>query len=214
MFVVGADNKVTFRPVKVGIAGEKYFEVLTGLKDGREDRRRDVPGDPRAQGRRARARGQEGRQEATGSQIVSDQYRERRRRSLAPRANTRSAPRPSARPSSRAPGAAPEQGLGHRHPRPQARVRHGRRDRARAARRRPRDPPQRVRRDHGTVGLGQVDADEPRSAASTRRTAGEYWLNGMLVSTMTRRRAGARAEQGDRVRLPDVQPAAARDGAA
>jgi len=34
VFVVGADNKVTFRPVKVGIAGEKYFEVLTGLKDG------------------------------------------------------------------------------------------------------------------------------------------------------------------------------------
>ena len=28
------DNKVTFRPVKVGIAGEKYFEVLTGLKEG------------------------------------------------------------------------------------------------------------------------------------------------------------------------------------
>ena len=38
--------------------------------------------------------------------------------------------------------------------------------------------------------------------------AGEYWLNGQLVSKMTRRRAGARAEQGDRVRLPDVQPAA------
>ena len=34
VFVVGSDNKVTFRPVKVGIAGEKYFEVLTGLKDG------------------------------------------------------------------------------------------------------------------------------------------------------------------------------------
>ena len=34
VFVVGADNKVTFRPVKVGIAGEKYFEVLTGLKEG------------------------------------------------------------------------------------------------------------------------------------------------------------------------------------
>jgi len=32
VFVVGADNKVTFRPVKVGIAGEKYFEVLEGLK--------------------------------------------------------------------------------------------------------------------------------------------------------------------------------------
>ena len=34
VFVVGTDNKVTFRPVKVGIAGERYFEVLTGLKDG------------------------------------------------------------------------------------------------------------------------------------------------------------------------------------
>ena len=34
VFVVGTNNKVTFRPVKVGIAGEKYFEVLTGLKEG------------------------------------------------------------------------------------------------------------------------------------------------------------------------------------
>ena len=34
MFVVGKDNKVTFRPVKVGIAGEKDFEVLDGLKAG------------------------------------------------------------------------------------------------------------------------------------------------------------------------------------
>ena len=34
VFVVNADNKVTFRPVKVGIAGEKHFEVLSGLKDG------------------------------------------------------------------------------------------------------------------------------------------------------------------------------------
>ena len=34
VFVIGTDNKVTFRPVKVGIAGEKYFEVTTGLKDG------------------------------------------------------------------------------------------------------------------------------------------------------------------------------------
>lgn len=32
VFVVGADNKVTFRPVKVGIAGEQYFEVLSGLQ--------------------------------------------------------------------------------------------------------------------------------------------------------------------------------------
>ena len=34
VFVVASDNKVTFRPVKVGIAGEKHFEVLSGLKAG------------------------------------------------------------------------------------------------------------------------------------------------------------------------------------
>jgi HlyD family secretion protein len=34
VFVVGKDNKVTFKPVKVGIAGEKHFEVLSGLSDG------------------------------------------------------------------------------------------------------------------------------------------------------------------------------------
>lgn len=33
VFVVGTDNKVTFRPVKVGIAGEKYFEIVGGLKE-------------------------------------------------------------------------------------------------------------------------------------------------------------------------------------
>jgi HlyD family secretion protein len=34
VFVVGTDNKVTFRTVKVGIAGEKHFEVIGGLKEG------------------------------------------------------------------------------------------------------------------------------------------------------------------------------------
>jgi HlyD family secretion protein len=34
VFIVGTDNKVTFRPVKVGIAGERHFEVLSGLKTG------------------------------------------------------------------------------------------------------------------------------------------------------------------------------------
>jgi HlyD family secretion protein len=33
VFVVDGTNKVTFRPVKVGIAGEKYFEVLNGVKE-------------------------------------------------------------------------------------------------------------------------------------------------------------------------------------
>src|SRR5215208_2082505 len=34
VFVVGKDMKVTFRPVKVGIAGGKHFEVLNGLQPG------------------------------------------------------------------------------------------------------------------------------------------------------------------------------------
>jgi HlyD family secretion protein len=34
VFVVGTDNKVTFRPVRVGIAGEKHFEVMGGIKEG------------------------------------------------------------------------------------------------------------------------------------------------------------------------------------
>jgi HlyD family secretion protein len=34
VFVVGKDNKVAFRPVRVGIAGEKHFEVMSGLKAG------------------------------------------------------------------------------------------------------------------------------------------------------------------------------------
>ena len=34
VFVVGSDNKVTFRQVKRGITGEKHFEVLSGLKEG------------------------------------------------------------------------------------------------------------------------------------------------------------------------------------
>ncbi len=33
VFVIGKDLKVTFRPVKVGIAGEKFFEVLSGLAE-------------------------------------------------------------------------------------------------------------------------------------------------------------------------------------
>lgn len=34
VFLVGTDNKVTFRPVEVGIAGERYFEVISGLQAG------------------------------------------------------------------------------------------------------------------------------------------------------------------------------------
>jgi HlyD family secretion protein len=34
VFVVGDDNKVSFRPVSVGISGENYFEVVRGLNAG------------------------------------------------------------------------------------------------------------------------------------------------------------------------------------
>jgi HlyD family secretion protein len=34
VFVVGGDNTVSFRPVTVGIAGERHFEVRTGLQAG------------------------------------------------------------------------------------------------------------------------------------------------------------------------------------
>lgn len=34
VFIVGTDNKVTFRPVRIGIAGERHFEVLSGLTAG------------------------------------------------------------------------------------------------------------------------------------------------------------------------------------
>ena len=34
VFIVNADNTVSFRPVRVGIAGERYFEVLGGVRAG------------------------------------------------------------------------------------------------------------------------------------------------------------------------------------
>jgi HlyD family secretion protein len=34
VFVVDAKNEAVFTPIKTGIAGEKYFEVLNGLKEG------------------------------------------------------------------------------------------------------------------------------------------------------------------------------------
>jgi HlyD family secretion protein len=34
VFIVNTTSTVSFRPVKVGIAGDRYFEVLGGLKVG------------------------------------------------------------------------------------------------------------------------------------------------------------------------------------
>ncbi|MGB1839521.1 MAG: efflux RND transporter periplasmic adaptor subunit [Longimicrobiales bacterium] len=34
VFLVGDDNEVTFQPIEVGIAGQEYFEVISGLSPG------------------------------------------------------------------------------------------------------------------------------------------------------------------------------------
>ena len=77
----------------------------------------------------------------------------------------------------------------HRSSRPRQDLPAGRRRGARAARRQPHDRARRVRRDHGRVGLGQVDADEhprlPRPpdqrhatcsrASTSRRSTSRRW---------------------------------------
>ena len=61
----------------------------------------------------------------------------------------------------------------------------GRRDGGARARRRERARPAgRARRDHGAVGLGEVDAAQRRSAASTGPTVGRYWLDGREVAAL------------------------------
>ena len=46
-----------------------------------------------------------------------------------------------------------------------------------------------------------------------RPTSGEYWLDGEEVSQSLRRRAGHGAQPQDRLRLPELQPAAAHQRA-
>ena len=36
VFIINASNQAEFVPIKTGIAGEKYFEVLSGLKEGQQ----------------------------------------------------------------------------------------------------------------------------------------------------------------------------------
>ena len=75
VFVVGTDNKVTFRAVKVGIAGEKHFEIIDGLKEGEQI----VAGTYQAirdlKDGAARARDQAGPEESRhpGDQVVNPQ---------------------------------------------------------------------------------------------------------------------------------------------
>ena len=152
VFVVGTDNKVTFRPVKVGIAGEKYFEVLSGLKEGEKI----VAGTYQAirelkDG--ALVREAEGRREEAqpGDQVVSRTHCR----------STAQHDRRARRRSSAQPGEAPDpkwvivtRGIKREYDMGGEIVRALRGVDLAIA-------PQRVRRDHGTVGLGQVDAHEP-----------------------------------------------------
>ena len=72
--------------------------------------------------------------------------------------------------------------------------------------------PRRVRRHHGPVGLGQVDADEhpglPRPA-----DAGRYLLDGRRGLALDARRAGRDAQPDARLRVPELQSAGAHERA-
>ena len=71
---------------------------------------------------------------------------------------------------------------------------------------------QRIRRDHGTFRLRQVHAHEhPRmSRHARRRRILASWHHGLGDD---RRRAGPRSQSRDRIRVPDLQSASARDRA-
>ena len=85
-------------------------------------------------------------------------------------------------------------------------LRHGRREGARPQRRRPRHRARRVRGDHGLLGQRQVDADEPARLPrhAERRHLPPQRHGGRDAE---RHGAGGDPQQGDRLRLPDLQPA-------
>src|SRR3989441_6770336 len=100
---------------------------------------------------------------------------------------------------------------GHRdsHAQARPRLRHGGRGRARAARREPADPQERVRGRDGPLGIGEVDAHEPRRLPRHPQR-GRVLAQRPESERPVRRRAGAHPQQGDRLRLPGRRPAAAR----
>ena len=75
-----------------------------------------------------------------------------------------------------------------------------------------RDSARRVRGHHGAVRLGQVDLDEPHRV-SRHAEQGHLPPERPGGQPDGRRRTGADPERGDRVRVPDVQPARPSDGA-
>jgi putative ABC transport system ATP-binding protein len=71
----------------------------------------------------------------------------------------------------------------------------------------------RVRGHHGPVGLGQIHADEPDRMPGHAHQ-GRVFHQRQPGRDMTDDELSAHPQQGDRLRLPDLQPAAARHGAA
>ena len=100
-----------------------------------------------------------------------------------------------------------------RNPRPVEDLQDGRRRDSRARGRVDRDRARRIRRHHGAVGLGQVHADEP-DRLPRHAEQGHLPPERQGSQPDERQRAGAHPQRGDRVRVPDLQPAAARHGAA
>ena len=102
----------------------------------------------------------------------------------------------------------------HLHRRPVEDLRHGVGAAGpRAARSQRPHSAQRVCRHHGSVGLRQVDPDEPDRLPRYAQQ-GQLLAERPVGQRTRRRRTGAHPQQGNRLRLPDLQPAGARHFAA
>ena len=99
----------------------------------------------------------------------------------------------------------------HRGPRPREDLPARRAPGPRPARRQPRHRGRRVRGGHGAVRLRQVDLHEPPRLPGHARRPARYLPRRRGRGGAVARRAGAHPQPEDRLRLPDLQPAAADD---
>ena len=189
-------GKAVFRKVETGITGATDIEVLSGLKDGDQIVTGTLPGHPDDQESRPRSK-------------WTTRLRDSRRLRNEKRFHGNGS-REGTHPARRA-----TQAGRYRHPhlRSLEDLRHGRPGDPRGFGRRYRDQARRVRRDHGSVRVGQVHPDEP-DRLSRHADQGPVLHQRQPGQRDDGRRAGAHPQQGNRLRLPDLQPAAARHVAA